>query len=76
MVDHVNVFHVFFTAASRIIVNKLFSVSDELNFFVGLVAGILGPVFVYLIAKRIPLMSLLLLGEKENKKLLSRKEVK
>lgn len=62
------VFHVFFTAASRIIVNKLFSVSDELNFFVGLVAGILGPVFVYFIAKRIPLMSLLLLGEKGKKK--------
>jgi len=45
------IFHVFFTAASRIIVNKLFSVSDELNFVIGLLFGVLGPIGVYFFAK-------------------------
>lgn len=62
------IFHVFFTAASRIIINKLFSVSDELNFVIGLVFGVLGPIGVYFFAKQMPFGQLLLLGERGRKK--------
>ncbi len=62
------IFHVFFTAASRIIVNKLFSVSDELNFVIGLLFGVLGPIGVYFFAKQMPFGQLLLLGERGRKK--------
>tara|TARA_Y100000310_G_scaffold95178_1_gene93016 strand:+ start:3293 stop:4246 length:954 start_codon:yes stop_codon:yes gene_type:complete len=61
------IFHVFFTAASRIIANKLFSVPDEINFVIGLLFGIMGPIAVYLVAKQFPLGKLLFLGESQKK---------
>ncbi|MCZ8528422.1 acyltransferase family protein [Alteromonas sp. PRIM-21] len=61
------IFHVFFTAATRIIANKLFSVPDEINFVIGLLFGIMGPIAVYLVAKQYPLGQLLFLGESQKK---------
>lgn len=58
------IFHVFFTAASRIIVNKLIDLPVEINFLIGLIAGILGPVLVYEIAVKTPYTSFSLLGQK------------
>lgn len=69
------IFHVFFTAGARIVANKLFSVSDEANFVIGLVTGIVGPIVVFLFAQKLPLGSLLLLGEKGKKKLFNREVV-
>ncbi|QGX61516.1 acyltransferase family protein [Alteromonas mediterranea] len=61
------IFHVFFTAATRIIADKLFSVPDEINFVIGLLFGIMGPIAVYLVAKQFPLGQLLFLGESQKK---------
>ena len=61
------IFHVFFTAATRIIANKLFSVPDAINFLIGLLFGIMGPIAVYLVAKQFPLWQLLFLGESQKK---------
>lgn len=61
------IFHVFFTAATRIIANKLFSVPDEINFVIGLLFGVMGPIGVYLVAKQLPLGRLLFLGESAKK---------
>ena len=58
------IFHVFFTAASRIIVTKIVELPVEVNFLIGLTVGILGPIFVYQVAVKTPYTSLGLLGQK------------
>jgi peptidoglycan/LPS O-acetylase OafA/YrhL len=58
------IFHVFFTAASRIIISKLFYVPEEVNFLIGVLLGVMGPISVYFVAKKITLFRFLLLGEK------------
>jgi len=58
------IFHVFFTAASRIIISKLFYVPEEVNFLIGVLFGVMGPISVYFVAKKITLFRFLLLGEK------------
>lgn len=56
-------FHVFFTAGSRIVLLKLFpNMSPDLLFPVGLAAGIIGPICVAWAAQRHPLSAMLLLG--------------
>ncbi|GFD79986.1 hypothetical protein KUL118_28480 [Tenacibaculum sp. KUL118] len=62
------IFHVFFTAGSRIIVSKLFFITDEGNFLIGLLLGIVGPISVYFVAKKSSFMKLLLLGENVSKR--------
>ncbi len=62
------IFHVFFTAGSRIILKRLPEFHIEVDFLIGLILGIVGPITVYFIAKRIPFGRLLLLGEKGKKK--------
>lgn len=63
------VFHVFFTAGSRIILKRLPEFYVEVDFLIGLILGIVGPIIVYFIAKRIPFGSLLFLGERGRKKM-------
>lgn len=58
------IFHVFFTAASRIIVTKIVELPVEVNFLIGITVGILGPIFVYQVAVKTPYTSLSLLGQK------------
>ena len=58
------IFHVFFTAASRIIVTQIVELPVEVNFLIGLTVGILGPIFVYQVAVKTPYTSLGLLGQK------------
>lgn len=58
------IFHVFFTAASRIIINKISYVPEEFNFLIGLLLGIIGPIGVYFFAQKYALFRFLLLGEK------------
>lgn len=58
------IFHVFFTAASRIIISKLFYVPEEVNFLIGVLLGVMGPISVYFVTKKITLFRFLLLGEK------------
>jgi len=58
------IFHVFFTAASRIIVTKIVELPVEVNFLIGVTVGILGPIFVYQVAVKTPYTSLGLLGQK------------
>lgn len=62
------IFHVFFTAGSRIILKRLPEFYIEVDFLIGLILGLVGPIIVYFIAKQIPLGRLLLLGEKGKKK--------
>lgn len=69
------IFHVFFTAASRIVVNKFFTMTDEFNFIIGTLLGLLGPIGVYSLAKRLPWGHLFLLGE-GGKKMFSRRGAK
>ena len=58
------IFHVFFTAASRIIVTKIVELPVEVKFLIGITVGILGPIFVYQVAVKTPYTSLSLLGQK------------
>ena len=62
------IFHVFFTAGSRIILKQLPEFYIEVDFLISLILGIVGPIIVYFIANKIPLGSLLLLGERGRKK--------
>lgn len=56
-------FHVFFTAGSRIVLLKIFpDISPSLLFPVGLAAGIAGPIAIDWAAQRHPLSASLLLG--------------
>ena len=59
----VYLFHVFFTAGSRIISEKLFDLPIELSFLLGVILGLLGPIFVHSVADRFSLTKLLLLGK-------------
>lgn len=59
------IFHVFFTAAIRIVIEKIVDVPVEVNFVFGLAAGLAGPIAVYLIAAKAAFAKLLLLGEKK-----------
>jgi peptidoglycan/LPS O-acetylase OafA/YrhL len=58
------IFHVFFTAATRLILGKLVTLPLELNLLAGVTAGIVGPIVVYIIAQKIPIASFLLLGQR------------
>lgn len=55
-------FHVFFTAATRIVLNRLGVQMLELHVVLGLACGVIGPVFVHLLIVRSSLMRALLLG--------------
>lgn len=58
------IFHVFFTAATRIITGKVVELPTELDLVLGLSAGIIGPIFIYYIAQKIPYANTLLLGQR------------
>jgi len=58
------IFHVFFTAATRIITGKAVELPTELDLVLGLSAGIIGPIFIYYIAQKIPYANTLLLGQR------------
>jgi peptidoglycan/LPS O-acetylase OafA/YrhL len=56
-------FHVFFTAGSRIVLERLMpGMPVPLLFTIGLVAGVAGPILVSWLAAKTPVTSLLLLG--------------
>lgn len=60
------IFHVFFTAATRIITGKFIELPIEINLLLGLSAGIIGPIFVYYVAQKIPYASTFLLGQRRS----------
>ncbi len=57
-------FHIFFTAASRIIINKTGISETSILFVVGTIAGISGPILVDLIMSKYDLPRIALLGKK------------
>jgi peptidoglycan/LPS O-acetylase OafA/YrhL len=60
-------FHVFFTALSRIVLNKIGVVSIEHIFVVSVVVGIVGPIIVDKILARFNLSRVLFLGKPSKK---------
>lgn len=61
-------FHVFFTAASRIFLHKVGIANVEILFFSGIIVGISGPVAVEIIVTRNRLLATLLLGKRLRQK--------
>ncbi|WP_334061772.1 acyltransferase family protein [Alteromonas genovensis] len=57
------IFHVFFTAASRIMINKASVLPIELTFIIGVAAGVFGPIFLSKSIKNIPYANFILLGQ-------------
>ena len=60
------IFHVFFTSATRLVVSKVTELPIEIDLMLGLTAGIVGPVFVYFVAQKVPYGGMLLLGQRKN----------
>ena len=60
------IFHVFFTSATRLVVSKITELPIEIDLLLGLTAGIVGPIFVYFVAQKIPFGGMLLLGQRRN----------
>ncbi len=58
------IFHVFFTAATRIGLSKFHFYQVESNLLLAITFGIAGPIIVYEIANKIPSLRLLLLGQR------------
>ncbi|MDP2537244.1 acyltransferase family protein [Alteromonas stellipolaris] len=58
------IFHVFFTAATRILITNNFSAGNVTGLTLGLISGILGPIIIFLILKNYKYLRFLFLGQK------------
>ena len=58
------IFHVFFTAATRILITNNLSAGNVTDLTLGLISGILGPIIIFLILKKYKYLRFLFLGQK------------
>ncbi len=62
-------FHNFFTAGARIVLTKFLNLQiPEILLILGVAIGIVGPVILHLLLKRMPKLALLVIGTKSNRK--------